>query len=323
MKNLFTFLAVFLSLSLIITSCGNNDDDVNPSGASSNSSNVVDVYCDEIDVWVLDNYPNETIDSVTLVTDILQGTVIDVYKVYLSNGVIATFNVDEVFGLPACSLIDQTLPCGCPIINDPVCVDGTTYYSECEALCAGEDPNDIEPGACSPCGCDNVWDPVCGDGVDYDNECLAICAGVDPLDIVPGECGDPCDSCAGDPVCVNGIDYANECEALCAGVDPDDIEPGACSSGTCNVEALFPTATVVSEVSGYDEVGYGNAFYAIVLDFGGTEITVYFTETCEYYTFCDCDPDLDIVCGAGTNYINSCHAECDGVDVGDITPGPC
>lgn len=324
MKQLFFSFSLLFSISLLISSCDKNGDDMNPTGSNDGSSNVVTTYCPEIDVWVADNYPNETIDSVLLVTTNIQNTNIEVYEVYLSNGVIATFNVNPVFGWPACHLVSATLPCGCPFSYEPVCWNNVTYDNECLAICAGGTVGTIEPGACGTCGCPTTYDPVCANGTTYDNECLAICDGADPAVIVAGACG-PCGCPTNyDPVCGDGVNYDNECLALCDGVAAANIVPGTCPvNGTCNVLGIFPTATVVNVIEGYANVNYGNAYYAIELDFSGTLITVHFTQICDFYAFCSCDTTVDIVCAGGINYLNPCFAECDGHLPSAITPGPC
>lgn len=285
MKQLILFLFVLGSISLSMVSCDKNQN-VDPKSNGDNSSNGVSSYCSQIDDWVATNYPGETIDSVLIVTTQgPQGGSVEAYEVYISNGAIAYFEVTT------CNFLWQIPPpppCGCPTNYDPVCWNGTTYDNQCLALCDGANPSQVFPGPCGACGCPTNYDPVCWNNMEYDNECLAICDGADPAGIVPG----PCPSGGG---CINTA-----------------------------VANLFPTATIVNIIEGYQAVMYGNAYYAVTLDFSGTQVLVHFDETCLYYSMCGCDPTVAIVCANGNeNFINQCEAECAGHAAANITPGPC
>ncbi len=321
MKKVFYLLFVLGVLSFSISSCTKNEEPVKiPVVTHSGSGNGVLVtdYCEEIDDWAEANYPDATIDSVLLVTysNPQSGEDFQEYVLYLSNGVTAGFDADT------CEFLWET----CPTEYDPVCWENNTYNNLCEAIQAGADSSDVEAGACCTDDCSEDFNPVCWNDVTYENECVALCAGAVASEITPGACS-PCeDDCSDEyvPVCWNGVNYDNECLALCDGAVASEITQGICG-GDCINDAIsntFPTATVVSIVSGYSNVGYGNAFYAVTLDFSGAEVVVYFDEDCNYYTMCDCDTTVDIQCAGSTNYLNNCEAECQAPGE-TITSGPC
>lgn len=326
MKKLLFLLITVGALSLVMNSCTKDEaKTIYPVTTHSGSGNgeVVTDYCTEIDDWAEATYPDATIDSVLLVTytNPNSGDQFQEYVVYMSNGATAGFDKET------CEFKWET----CPTTFEPVCWNNTTYDNECLAIADGADESEIVDGEClEDCtdSCSDDLEPVCWNDSTYHNICYALCDGAIESEVVSGACPSCEDGCPTtyEPVCWNDVNYDNECLALCAGANPSEITIGVCG-GNCIDNAIattFPTATVVNIVSGYGNVNYGNAFYAVTLNFSGAEVVVYFDENCNYYSKCDCDTTVDIHCAnSTTNYLNECEANCQ-ADVGaTITPGAC
>ena len=184
MKTCTFHLFVFLLLGLFACEKSNLTEEPINSNVDSSQNATVDQYCDAIDTYVADNYPDATITSVEFEDGYQQ----DLYIVYLDTGHELHFDADDCTFLFS---LDPP-PCGCTTEWDPVCANGETYVNACLAVCAGISPDDLEPGECN-CGCGNYYDPVCANGVTYDNMCIALCEGVDAADITSGACPTTCD----------------------------------------------------------------------------------------------------------------------------------
>jgi len=322
MKKLLFLLFTTVLISLSIVSCEKKDDVINPVVTHSGSGNGVLVtdYCSEIDDWAADTYPDETIDSVLLVTYTNQndGSETQEYVVYISNGATAGFDAET------CEFLWET----CPTTIEYVCWNNTTYDNMCLALQDGAVESEVVEGECvEDCasGCSDDFDPVCWNDSTYQNICFAICDGAQESEVTDGACPSCEEGCPTEynPVCWNGVNYNNECLALCAGADASEITEGLCNDCINSaISTTFPTATVVEIVSGYSNVNYGNAFYKVTLDFDGANVVVYFDEDCTYYSQCCDNSTVDIHCADGVNYLNECEAECQ-TSGATITPGPC
>ncbi|MDB9744139.1 hypothetical protein OAA91_01270 [Fibrobacterales bacterium] len=96
---------------------------------------------------------------------------------------------------------------------DPVCAEGKTFSTSCEAENAGYDEYVV--GECDSKACTKEYAPVCSQGKTFGNECMAESAGY--MDYIEGMCESQVCTTEYAPVCADGKTFSNACGSMAAG----------------------------------------------------------------------------------------------------------
>ena len=162
-----------------------------------------------------------------------------------------------------------------------------------------------------PCICTTEYDPVCApDGTEYSNSCFAECAGIFNY----GTCADTC--MLSDLTWLDDIIEQAGCENLDLEVSSFESNGSTFILVDLGDSVSFEGDYAVYNCAGTTVCNENGVGTAPCTELFGSEFvnttTLYYSaaEECP----CVCDADFDPVCGPdGTEYSNSCIAECEGV----------